>query len=41
MQQSAATSAEGILQCMQLSQPGVSEHRLAATFGEPDPCQDE
>ena len=34
MRQSAESAAEGITQCMQLSQPGVQEHRLAATFGE-------
>lgn len=34
MRRSAETAASGIRRCMQISSPGVSEHRLAATFGE-------
>ena len=35
MRQSARLAARGLRKCMQLSQPGVQEHLLAAAFGEP------
>ena len=34
MRQSATAAAQGLRRCMALSQPGVTEHRLAAAFGE-------
>lgn len=33
MRESAQTAAASIKSCMQLSQPGISEHCLAARFG--------